>query len=251
MQKSFFRNAVAMVFAAVILTKNHGWHIPEKKNLGFLVIRSVAGTVGVLCNFYAVSNMNLADASTLNKLSPFFAVIFSALVLKERPRFGQLAAVCAAFVGAMLVMKPTFSADALPSFLGFLGGMGAGLAYTYVRRLSQNGEKGAFIVFFFSVFSCLVCLPSLIFSYAPMSIMQTVCLLLAGLFAGGGQMFITAAYAKAPAKEISVYDYSQIIFTTLLSYIVFGDLPDMLSFLGYAVIIAAAVYNSRTNKVKE
>jgi len=180
----------------------------------------------------------------LNKLSPFFAVVFSIFILKEKANWKQFFAVALAFVGAMFVMKPSFSFEGLPAFLGFLGGMGAGLAYTYVRKLSQNGFKGPLIVFYFSLFSCVVTLPWLIFDYHPMSAEQWIYLILAGLSASGGQFFITAAYSKAPAKEISVYDYSQIIFTTVLSLIVFGDLPDALSFIGYAIIISAAVFNA-------
>lgn len=243
-QKSFFRNAVAMLFALVIITKNHSWALPKGKNVGYLLIRSVAGTLGILCNFYAVSNMNIADASMLNKLSPFFAVVFSIFILKEKATFKQFFAVLLAFIGAMFVMKPSFSFEALPAFLGFLGGMGAGLAYTYVRKLSQNGFNGPLIVFYFSLFSCVVTLPWLIFDFTPMSTTQWLYLILAGLCAGGGQFFITSAYSKAPAKEISVYDYSQIIFSTVISLIVFSELPDALSFIGYAIIIVAAVFNA-------
>lgn len=243
-QKSFFRNAVAMIFAFVLITKNKEWALPKGKNIGFLLIRAVAGTLGILCNFYAVSNMNLADASMLNKLSPFFAVIFSILLLKEKPNFKQIFAVSLAFIGALFVMKPSFSFDALPGFLGFLGGLGAGLAYACVRKLTQNGFKGNLVIFYFSAFSCLVTLPWLIFDFTPMTVTKWLYLILAGLSASGGQYFITTAYSKAPAKEISVYDYSQIIFTTVLSLIVFGDLPDILSFVGYAIIISAAIFNA-------
>lgn len=243
-QKSFFRNAVAMIFAIIVITKNHNWELPKGKNIKYLFIRSAAGTFGILCNFYAVSKINLADASMLNKLSPFFAVVFSIFILKEKANWKQFSAITLAFIGAMFVMKPSFSFEALPAFLGFLGGLSAGLAYTYVRKLSQNGFNGSLIVFYFSMFSCLVTLPWLIFDYHPMTAQQWLYLILAGLAASGGQFFITAAYSKAPAKEISVYDYSQIIFTTVLSLIVFGDLPDVLSFVGYTIIIAAAVFNA-------
>ena len=243
-QKSFFRNAVAMIFAFVLITKNKEWALPKGKNVGFLFIRAVAGTGGILCNFYALSNMNLADASMLNKLSPFFAVVFSLFILKEKANFKQILAVTLAFIGAVFVMKPSFSLEGFPAFMGFIGGMGAGLAYACVRKLTQNGFKGNLIIFYFSAFSCIVTLPWLILDFTPMAPKQWLFLILAGLSASGGQFFITTAYSKAPAKEISVYDYSQIIFTTLLSLIVFGDLPDSWSFIGYGIIIFAAVFNA-------
>ena len=69
-----------------------------------------------------------------------------------------------------------------------------------------------------------------------MSLTQIGTLLAAGLAAAGGQFTITAAYSCAPAKEISVYDYSQIIFAAGLGFFVFGQIPDLLSWIGYAVI---------------
>lgn len=74
-----------------------------------------------------------------------------------------------------------------------------------------------------------------------MTVNQLLCLLGAGLAAAGGQFSITAAYTKAPAKEISVYDYSQIIFAAMLGFVLFGDIPDGYSILGYIIIIAMAV----------
>lgn len=72
------------------------------------------------------------------------------------------------------------------------------------------------------------------------------------LAAAGGQFSITAAYKFAPAKEISVYDYSQIIFSALLGFILFSQLPDIWSFIGYVVIcgvgVAMFLYNNRRDK---
>ena len=153
--------------------------------------------------------------------------------------------------------------DLVPSLMGLLGGIGAGAAYTMVRKLGGQGVKGPFIVFFFSMFSCVVTLPWLIFDYHPMTGGQIVILLLAGLAAAGGQFSITAAYCYAPAKEISVYDYSKIIFSTVLGFFVFGQIPDVFSWIGYGIICLMAVlmflYNNKkafqttlySNKTKE
>ena len=125
-------------------------------------------------------------------------------------------------------------------------------AYTAVRWLGIRGEKGPYIVFFFSGFSCLVTLPFLLFDFHVMTWQQWLVLLGAGLAAAGGQFSITAAYKFAPAKEISVYDYSQIIFSALLGFILFSQLPDIWSFIGYVVIcgvgVAMFLYNNRRDK---
>ena len=92
---------------------------------------------------------------------------------------------------------------------GLIGGIGAGLAYTMIRMLGSNGVQRAVIVFCFSAFSCLSMVPLIVLKYhAPISPYQILMLLCAGFAAAGGQFSITGAYRYAPAKEISIYDYS-------------------------------------------
>ena len=241
-QKSFFRNFVAAVFAFAILLKDRVPFRCRRGNLVYLLLRAGFGTLGILCNFYSIDHLVLADASMLNKMSPFFAVLFSFLILKEKVTAPQALIVAGAFAGSMFVVKPTFSnMDLVPSVIGLIGGICAGAAYTMVRKLGENGERGPFIVFFFSMFSCMVTAPWLIFDFHPMTPGQLAALLMAGLSAAGGQFSITAAYTYAPAREISVYDYSQIIFAAFLGFVVFGQVPDMLSWLGYGIICTMAV----------
>lgn len=249
-QKSFFRNFIAFIFAGIIMLKNKiSLKIP-KKSIMPLVLRSAFGTIGILCNFYALGRLDLSDASILNKMSPFFAIVFSIFILKEKIKPAQFLIVLGALAGALCVIKPSFSnALTVPAFLALLGGMCAGFAYTMVRKLGQDGVKGAVIVFVFSGFSCLVTAPVLLFNYTPMTVRQLIILIFAGLAAAGGQFTITAAYCHAPAKDVSVYDYSQIIFAAALGFFVFGQIPDLLSWIGYFIIVGMAVlmfvYNKR------
>lgn len=241
-QKSMFRNLVAMFIALFVVIKDRTSLRIEKKNYLPMAIRCIAGTVGVICNFYAIGKLNIADASMLNKLSPFFAIIFSVFILREKPKKVEWITIIVAFVGALFVIKPTFNMESFPAMMGMLSGMGAGLAYACVRKLGTNGVAGPVIVFFFSMFSCLSVLPCVIATYEPMTFAQLAFLILAGLSAAGGQFSITAAYSRAPAKEISVFDYTQVLFAALLSFVILGDLPDWLSFVGYAIIIGVAIF---------
>ena len=241
-QKSFFRNFIAMLFALVVLLKVKPTISLDRESKRFLLYRSILGTVGIICNFYAVDHLVLSDASLLNKMSPFFAVLFAILILKEKINLFQLSSIISAFIGVLFVVKPTgLNMDIFPALIGLSGGICAGAAYTYVRAMGQRGVQGPIIVFFFSAFSCLVTLPYLIFNFQTMNSMQTIALLLAGLGAAGGQFGITAAYCYAPAREISVYDYSQIPFSALLGFFVFGQVPDTYSWLGYLIICCTAI----------
>ena len=248
-QKSFFRNLIAMLFAVSILVKEHASFKWKKGNLGLLLLRSTCGFLGVLGNFYAVDHLVVADASMLNKMSPFFGIVFSAILLKERCSKKQALAVVTAFVGGLFVIKPTFqNMDIVASLAGFGGGMAAGLAYTMVRALGKRKENGAYIVFFFSTFSVVVTIPYMVLNYETMTLAQLAWLLGAGFAAAGGQFAITNAYCFAPAKEISIYDYSQIIFSAILGFLFFGQIPDGYSVIGYCVIISMAVYIFLYNK---
>lgn len=256
MQKVFFRNFVAMIFAFAAMVKAGDSFKPKKGSVKYLLIRSAAGLAGVFGNFYALDKSELSNASMLNKMSPFFALIFSAIFIKEKVKPKQAVAIAVAFIGALFIIKPTFgNADLLASLAGFAGGMAAGGAYTCVRWLGIKGENGKLIVLFFSVFSCVLTVPYLIFDYHYMTAFQWFALLMAGVFAAGGQFAITAAYTHAPSREISVYDYSQIIFAAVVGFFVFGDIPDLWSFVGYFIIIAMAVwmfvYNNRKGTLKK
>ncbi len=242
LQKAFFRNLVAIFFSFAILQKNKIPLKTEPKNLPLLLGRAVFGTLGIFLNFYAIDHLNIADASMLNKLSPFFAILFSYFILRESAKFYQLCCVFVALAGTLFILKP--NGDSLlsfPALIGLLGGMSAGLAYTILRKATNKGIPGPFVVFFFSLFSCLCSLPYCILSFTPMSPKQLLFLLCTGLAASGGQFAITSAYTYAPAKELSVYDYSQILFAGILGFLFLGEAPDAFSYIGYIIIIGASV----------
>ena len=250
-EKSFFRNLVAFLVAAVVLRKEKLQWFPNKSAMPPLIIRSITGTVGIIGNFYAVDHLQLADATILNKLSPFFVIIFSVFILKERVTIFQICAVIVAFIGALFVIKPGvgLSSKFFASMVGVAGGLGAGIAYTMVRLCGKRGAKGPQIVFFFSGFSCLAVSPYILFCYHPMAVLQISSLIMAGVCAAVAQFCITAAYSNAPAKEISIYDYSQLIFAAIWGFVIFGNILDHLSVIGYIIICGSSAamffYNNR------
>ena len=244
-QKVFFRNAMASVIAFIVLIKNKAPLRPTVKgSWKYLVLRTLFGLTGVVCNYYALETLVLSDASILNKMSPFFAVIFSFIFIHERPKLYQWLVLGGALFGTVFVIKPSFANAAfIPALVGFMGGVCAGAAYGCVRKLGLMGESNPYIVFFFSTASTLIVTPIMIAGYVPMTALQWVYLLSAGVSAALAQFSITAAYTYAPAKEISVYDFSQIIFASLMSLIVFQQVPDIWSVVGYVIIISMAILN--------
>lgn len=242
MEKAFFRNAVAAIIAFGTLVKSKEKFAFKKENIPDLFMRSLCGTLGLICNFYAIDKLNIADANILNKLSPFFAILMSYFILKEKANKIEWLSVIVAFIGALFVVKPSFNMQFVYAMIGVCGGLGAGIAYTFVRKLGKKGERGPVIVLCFSVFSCVVTMPFLMFQFQPMSLSQFGFLILAGVSAAGGQFSITKAYTKAPARDISVFDYTQVLFAALLGFLFLDQIPDMLSLIGYVIIIGSAVF---------
>lgn len=249
-QKSFFRNVIALAIALAVFARRFRRPKAEtsRSRNAFLplLLRAVFGTVGIFANFYALSRIPIGEAMTLNKTAPFFTVFFSWLLLGERVSRTQFACLLLAFFGAMLVMKPGFGGeDMFASAVALTGGLGAGLAYVCVHQLGRMKVDGAFIVLFFSAFSCLASLPFMAADFAPMTWSQVAILLGAGVGAAIGQFGVTAAYRYAEPRSIAAFDYTNVIFTALFGFVFFEQVPDLLSVAGFAVILLAALRLSR------
>lgn len=250
-QKAFFRNILVLVFALLALVRQEEKALQKLNGRKFLLLllRSMFGTMGLVCNFYAVDRLPISDASVMNKLAPFFTIGASYFLLKERVRREQMISLLIALVGAVFVARPVFSNPQLGAYaIAFLGGASAGIAYAFVRMLAREGVSSHLIILFFSLFSTIAVLPGTLRSFQPMTQAQLLFLILAGGSAALGQYGITLAYSLAPAAEISIYNYSQVIFAAALSLVFLNEWPETLSLLGYLLIFAASFYLFIHNK---
>lgn len=256
MQKAFFRNLISVFITFPMLARSRESISIPKGSLKFLFLRASVGSIGIFGNFYALDRIPIADAAILNRMSSFFAIIFSLILLGEKIKPVPFIATLCAFFGAMFVIKPSSNfIGSFPAFVGFLGGMGAGFAFACVRKLGTMKINGSVVIAFFSSFSCLLCVPFIIVNHAPMTFAQVLVLLGTGLAGCGGQFGMTYGYYHAPARDISIFDYTQIIFSAALGYFLFRQIPDLLSWIGYAIIISMAVivflYNKKIGEFKK
>lgn len=240
-QKSLARNIVAMFIPLFFIYKYHQPMFGRLSSQPLLITRSTLGLIGVLLNIYAIDHMVLSDSDSLMKLNPFWTILLSIVFLHEKVRKYQITAMIIAILGMLLIVKPEFSSSMIPSLAGLFSGIFAASAYTCVRALSTR-EAPYTIVFYFSLFSVIVLIPFTAYTYEPMSQMQILYLLGAGLAAAVGQIGVTLAYSFAAAKDISIFTYASIIFTAILGFILFGESPDFYATLGYVVIIGASYY---------
>lgn len=240
-QKTFFRNFVSAVIAFIFVMHHKESLFGKRENQLLLIGRSIFGTLGIIFLFYAIDNMVMSDADMLNKMSPVLVIVFSAIFLKERVMKFQVVTIVLAFIGMLFIVKPSFSVEMMPYLIGLLSAVFAASAYTFLRVLGSR-EKYYTVVFYFSFFSTVVLLPFVILFYEPMTAKQLIFLLLAGLFATVGQFGITLAYKYAAARDVSIFTYSTVVFTTILSFAIFGEGPDLYSGIGYVIILGAMIY---------
>lgn len=246
-QKVVFRNSISMIISFGMVIRSSTPSGIEKKHVPLLLLRSALGTLGMYLFFFSIDRLVAGDAQALNKLSSFFLIAFSFIFLREKVKKSQIIAIVIAFLGALLIIKPTFDVVFIPYITSILAAMCAGGAYTILRALG-NHVKYYTMVLFFSTFSVVALLPWVISTYEPMTLTQVMFLILTGIAATVGQFGTTLAYKFAPAKEISIFNFSNVAFVTLLAIPMLGEVPDYISIIGYFVIFGASYYMFRYNK---
>jgi drug/metabolite transporter (DMT)-like permease len=248
--KVFFRNLVTLGITSVVAIKMRQNPFGRTPHAKLLILRSLCGLGGVLLYFLALDKLSLADASLLNKTSPFFVMVFAVVLLKEQFDRILIPAVLAAFLGAMLVIKPSFDYELLPALGGFASGMFAGMAYTLVRAL-KGRESPNRIIFTFSLISTLATLPFFIASPPRPTALQWWALLGTGVFAAGGQYGLTYAYHHARASRISVFTYLHVLFALILGFVIWDERLDAASIVGGLLIVGAAVFTHWSSRRRE
>ena len=238
-EKIFVRNLISVVVAAFILHRRKQAFIGKDHKL--LLLRSLLGLLGLVTYFYSLKFLSLGDAVSLNKLSPFFTMILAALFLKERIRPMQIPAILFALFGAILISKPQFGYTFFPAVIGIIGALFAGGAYTTVRALRKTDSPET-IVFYFSAISTLSTLPFYKQFIIPPP-HELTALIGIGIFAIIAQFAMTYSYRFSPAGDLSIYDYSQIIFSMIIGMGLGQGLPDIISLGGIGLILLGAWIN--------
>lgn len=247
-EKIFFRNLFGLIIATYMLIKNKKPILGNNKT--FLILRSLFGLLGVAANFYALSHLPLADSVMLNKMSPFFVLILSAFFLNEKIKPFQLLSLILAIIGALFVIKPEFDVSLIPYIVALSSAFFAGSAYTIIRYLIRT-DSSETIIFYFTFISTIAMIPFMLLGQfiVPTGI-EIFGLLGLGLFATIAQFLITNAYRYAPAGELSIYTYANIIFSTIIGIIIWIEIPGILSIIGGLIIISAGFINYNSNKNK-
>jgi drug/metabolite transporter (DMT)-like permease len=192
--------------------------------------------------FSALSYLPLAESTTIGFAAPLFAVILSALVLKEPVGHHRWSAVAIGFLGVLLVMRP--EGGNLPPVglaLAVLSAFGVGVTTITIRQIGKT-EPTQTTVLWFTLLS-MVAVGALMPFYAELHDLRTWAILLAlGLFGGVAQLLLTASLRFAPVSVIVPFDYTQLLWAVLLGWVIWSTQPPASTWIGAAVIIASGLY---------
>lgn len=247
-EQLLFRNlfATGMAYATIRRLKISPWG--KKENRTLLSLRAFFGFMGMIAMFYASGNGSQGDVAILSKMSPFFVTILAVIYLKEKINKYQIISLLVAFVGAYIVCNPEMNTDLMPLIAAFICAVFSGVAYTCVGAL-KGRENPSVTIFFFSFFSTLITIPLAAADFVIPSPKNFVFLCLIGVSAALGQLYLTYAYTYTSASEVSIYNYSGIIFSMILGYLFFGQSIAMNSLIGAVLVILAGLIVFFGNKV--
>ena len=217
-------------------------------NKPLLFARGAVGTMALMCVYYSVTTLPLAEATIFQYIHPVFTALLAVFFLKERIQSSTFICIAMCLLGVYVMVRPETGPDAehaLPMFsvmIAILGAFGSSIAYVIVRKLSQT-EDSSVIIFYFP----LVALPASILLIGDQFVMPdlylTMMLVLVGVFTQIGQLGLTKAMQTQEAGKASAYSYVQIIFSVVLGIVFFGELPSAWTYLGGALIVTGALIN--------
>lgn len=235
-----FRNFLLSVFSIIMLKKSKEKLMPVKEHRVALFFRGFLGLFGAVMYFYATKNLPTANAAILQKSSPFFVMIFAAIFLKEKLTKFHILSLIIAFAGAYFVTNPSGNYNLIPALSGIFSAVFAAGAYTIIGKLGKSENPYRIMLAFGSV-TCICLLVPLIMTYKRPLPIDWLWLLMIGIFGGLGQYLLTIAYLYAPAGEVSIYNYTSVIFSAILGFIIFGDKIIPIEFFGIGLILLSAL----------
>lgn len=248
---------IEIILARALITITISYAILKKRKIypwghhhRFLIARGVFGALGLVCYFYTLQQMALANAIVIHYVSPIFTAIIALLFLKEKVRVVQWLSFIVTFIGVIMV-KGFANVNAFDFFIGILGALFTGLAYNAIRNMKDKEDADVIVFYQPMVALALVLIYYIIFPYKlimPIGL-DWLFLIGTGIFTQIGQYYITRAYQKDTAARISSVSYVGIIWAVIFGKFLFHDSYTIDILLGMAVVIIGVIINLNTNKL--
>ena len=220
----------------------------HKKHL--LVARGAVGVIALICVYYAVTHLPLAEATVLQYLHPMFTAVLALIFLKEHIHLSLILSLICSFIGLLFIARPEiifgFTNNDLSYFAmgaALLGAFGSAVAYVLVRKLNET-EDASVIIFYFPLIALPVSLILLGSDFVIPDLWTCFILLLVGIFTQIGQIGLTKAMKTEAAGRATAFSYLQVVFAVILGWLIFNEIPDLWVILGGSFILMGALMNA-------
>lgn len=221
---------------------------PWGNNKPLLVARGAAGSLALICVYTAVTTLPLAEATILQYLHPVFTALLALVFLKEHIQKTTVICILLCLGGLVIMVKPGLFAEhtvELPIFsvmLALLGAFGSAIAYVIVKRLSKT-EDSSVIIFYFPLVATPISLFLLGDAFVMPNMEALLLLVMIGIFTQVGQVGLTKAMQTESASRATAYSYIQVVFSIILGWIYFNEMPSIWTWLGGGLIMTGAMVN--------
>lgn len=204
-------------------------------------VRVTFGILAMFCLFHAITHMELAAAITITYARPMFMIVLAILVLGEVVRWRRGLATAVGFLGVVIVMRPDPAALNVHALVALASAALIASALTMVKLLSAT-ERPISILMWFATGAVLASLGPALWVWRWPEPMTWLLLVAIGGAASLGQYLAVRAYREGEATLVTPFDYSQILWATLIGFVLFAEVPDVWTLVGAAIIIASAMY---------
>ena len=231
----FFQTFIPLICLIPFFFTN-GFNL-KTKSFGTHLIRDISGIASYFCYFLAIKHISLIDATVLTYTAPFFIPIIWSIWMKEQVQKSIWWAISLGFIGILFILKPGTEIFHIGSIIGILAGIISAIALTSIGILNVKKEHLTTTLFYYFFIGSICLIPFLIPYWVSPSLLSLLILIGVGVTNFFGQMLLTKAFTYGTASFLSPLSYSIVIYTAIISWILFKAPPGWLSFVGITIII--------------
>jgi drug/metabolite transporter (DMT)-like permease len=237
----WWRYTVHTLLMLALLAPKLGWKLVRTAQPGGQILRAALLLGSTLCNFGALSYLPLAEVKAISFISPLLVTIFAVWLLKEEVSAPKWIAVMVGFMGTLFIVRPG------SHMLSWAASLAVGTALCYslyqimTRKFSDDEEPLA-TLFYTGIVGCVILCFAMPFLWITPSPRHVGLLMLLGVAGATGHFMLIKALELERASALSPLGYTQLLWVTLLGFLVFGQLPDLRAVVGMAIIVGSGLY---------
>ncbi|WP_245156362.1 DMT family transporter [Agrilutibacter solisilvae] len=237
---AFFRNFFGVI-AALPLLYRHGPGLLRTTQLPRYLVRCVIGVFSMLCGFWAIGHLPLAQAVSLSYSTPIFVTIAAVIFLGEQVRARRWAAVALGFVGVLVIVRPGTTGFSAGTLIALAAAVLSGIVSIQIKQLSATEPADRIVLWTTLLWVPMSLLPALFVWQWPQGI-TWLWVAAAGLMGTGGHMLWTRALKLGDVSALTPISFMQLPFVAVMGYLLFNEDLDRWTVIGAGIIFAANAY---------